>query len=99
MRIAKVHLKRLVELNHFLDEMVRAALGACQEWCEPAGAAVESNEQKAQLRRRSREILRVDMEVAEECELSIFCQETSMHEPWSEDAVRALQEDDEALTG
>lgn len=97
--MAKVHLKRQVKLNHFLDELVEAAVGACQEWCAAADAAVKLDEQQAQLRRSFQEILRVDMEVADECGLSIFCQETSMHEPWSEDALRALQEDDEALTG
>lgn len=97
--MAKVHLKRQVKLNHFLDELVQAAVGACQKWCETAGAAVEVSGQEAQLRRSFQEILRVDMEVADECGLSIFCQETSMHEPWSEDALQALQEDENALAG
>jgi hypothetical protein len=93
--MAKVQLKRQVRLDVLLDELVAAAV-ACGEVAGGATAAPESRRQlEHKLRARFRDILRMDMEVGEQCGLSILCQESAVHEPWSEEAERALREDEQ----
>lgn len=94
--MAKVHLKRKVRLDHFLKELVDTALGNYDEFCGTRCSLQERLQMEQKLQHRFREILRVDMEVAEECGLSIFCQESSLLEPWSEEAKRALKEDEKS---
>ena len=93
--MAKVHLKRQVRLDRFLDELVSAAVTSHNELCGPPSSPQGQQELEQKLRKRFREILRMDMEVAEDCGLSIFCQEATLLEPWSEEAERALREDEE----
>lgn len=94
--MAKVHLKRKVRLDRFLDELVGAAAASYGEIFGPGASSRALQEMEERMRSRFREILRMDMEVAEECGLSIFCQEATLHEPWSDEAERALAEDEEA---
>jgi hypothetical protein len=94
--MAGVLLKRSVRLDHFLDELVDAAVSALE--AAPLGerAATERRDLEARLRERFRDILRLDMVVGEQCGLSILCHEAALMEPWSEEAERALREDEEA---
>lgn len=93
--MAKVQLKRQVRLDVFLDELVAAAV-TCGE---VAGGGTDAPESRRELehglRARFRDILRMDMEVGEQCGLSILCQESAAHEPWSKEAERALREDEQ----
>lgn len=89
--MAKVHLKRKVRLDRFLQELVDTALASYDKFCGARCSPQERQQMEEKLQSRFREILRIDMEVAEECGLSIFCQEASMLEPWSEEADRALK--------
>ncbi|MEE9218397.1 MAG: hypothetical protein V3U98_04960 [Acidobacteriota bacterium] len=94
--MAKVHLKRRVRLDHFLDELISAAVTNYKKFCGSHCNPQEQQQMEQELRKRFREILSLDMEVAEDCGLSIFCQDATLLEPWSEEAKRALREDEEA---
>lgn len=96
--MAKVHLKRKVRLDRFLKELVDTVLANYDEFCGTRCSLQERQQMEQKLQNRFREILRMDMEVAEECGLSIFCQEASLLEPWSEEAKRALKEEEESKT-
>ena len=93
--MAKEHLKRKVRLDQFLDELVSVAVTNCNEFCGPRSSPQEQRQMEQKLRTRFRDILRLDMEVAEDCGLSIFCQDAPLLEPWSEEAERALHENEE----
>ncbi|MFQ5890872.1 MAG: hypothetical protein ACE5JR_12600 [Gemmatimonadota bacterium] len=96
--MAKVHLKRKVRLDRFLQELVDTAIANYDEFCGARCSPEDREQMNRDLQRRFREVLRMDLEVAEECGLSIFCQEASLLEPWSEEAERALEADEKPQT-
>lgn len=86
--MAKVHLQRRTSLDEFLNLLVDATLSAFE-------AHRQEFEDKGRIPRNVfhdsfKEVLCEHLEVAVECGLSVFCQETMLIDPFSDEAHREL---------
>lgn len=90
--MAKVHLKRQIPLDVFLRQLTDGAYVVLkrQQIEEQSDETI-----KHEIEKVIRKILSIDLEVAEECGLSLFCQEALHTPPWSQSAQEALRADEE----
>lgn len=91
--MAKVHLQRRTSLDEFLNLLVDAAFSGYE-------AHRQEFEDKREAPRNVfhdsfKKVLREHLEVAVECGLSVFCRETVLIDPFSEEAHRELAHDTE----
>ncbi len=90
--MAKVHLQRQTSPNEFLNLLIDAASSAFE-------AHRREFEDKGTIPRNVfhdsfKEVLREHLEVAVECGLSVFCRDTMLIDPFSDEAHRELVGDE-----
>jgi hypothetical protein len=88
--MAMVHVKKEVRPELFLNHLVEGAVACCRETVGPLG---DESALRRRLVGRFHDIFGEDLEIGEDCGLSILCQENNLVGLWSEAGQAALKEE------